>query len=220
MVPLGVSAVEPEVSELDDDSVELEDDSVELDDDSVGLEEVSDELDEELEVDGWLDELDEVDELELVTVVSLLQAVRPSAPTRTIEPNATRFRMAVLDMFVSPCWFVTELPLRRRVHPNRFRANPSFRVRAAGCRNDGGDLADIRPARDAESPQNTRVRGPVLRTFGVGQDFLAAVFFAVVFFAAVLRVVAFFAVVFFAVVFFAARLRVVGPFARFSAISS
>ena len=64
-------------------------------------------------LDGALEEVeDEVDELLLVTVVSLLlQAVRPRAPTRTIEPKATRLRKAVLDMVYLPVCFVTELPL-------------------------------------------------------------------------------------------------------------
>ena len=116
VVPRGVSAVEPEVAdelgdcEVVDDSLDDEDDSVEVLDsvlDSVDEEEVS------LEVDGALEEVeDEVDELLLVTVVSLLlQAVRPRAPTRTIEPKATRLRKAVLDMVYLPVCFVTELPL-------------------------------------------------------------------------------------------------------------
>lgn len=109
MVPLGVSAVEPEVA----DELGLSEVVEELDEVSDEVLDSDEEEEVSLEVDGWV-ELEEevlVDD-ELVTVVSLLlQAVRPSAPTRTIEPNATRFRMAVLDMVFSPCWFVTELRL-------------------------------------------------------------------------------------------------------------
>lgn len=83
-----------EVSELVGDSEVVLDSEVDV--------EVSElEGDSEVLVDSELVEDDVLEEL--VTVVSLLQAVRPSAPTSASEVTATRLRMAVLDMCFSLC---------------------------------------------------------------------------------------------------------------------
>ncbi|GAB3759520.1 hypothetical protein GCM10027599_28580 [Yimella radicis] len=129
VVPRGVTSVGPESavvldSEDADEVSELVGDSEVVLDSEVDVEVCELEGDSEVLVDSELVEDDVLEEL--VTVVSLLQAVRPSAPTSASEVTATRLRMAVLDMLFLPvcrsgtACVTTPPAVRFPVVPNRF----------------------------------------------------------------------------------------------------